>query len=100
MAEILAGTDLKFRVRIKADGFLMKTHPWQVRVEGNGVEKVFSRANSTEKDDGYEIAIRTDDMGGAGVYWAVTEIDVPDDAFESGYRHEVYKRKLCDVNRL
>lgn len=99
------GTELKFAFTVECTGFNMDEDSWQVTVTG-GEGSVVCKHDDTEN-----VNITRDDLGqwyllvdskqlGKGICYAIVEVDVPDEDFEDGKRHEVYKQRLVNIKNV
>lgn len=99
MEKHYVGTELKYALTITSTGFDMDTDQWTAYVVcGNKQIKCKRTENAVVDDNQWYILIDTSYLGD-GVYYLVVEIDVPDDDFDDGYRHEVLQqdKPLCNV---
>lgn len=89
---IFVGTDLKFAIDITSDGFDMTRDDWTATVVC-GKRKVVCQPDkgAFQGEDGkWYITFNTSDLG-AGEYFLIVDIDVPDTDFPDNLRHEVIK---------
>lgn len=99
MEKYYVGTELKYALTITSTGFNMDTDPWTAYVAcGKNYIECKRNHNAVVDENQWYILIDTSILGD-GTYYLAVEIDVPDDDFEDGYRHEVLQqdRPLCNV---
>lgn len=104
MKKYYIGTELKFALTITSSGFNMDSDPWIAVVTNgsNSIQYGRGKDNTVIDDNGqWYILVNTSELG-SGQYYLIVEIDVPDDDFSDGYRHEVFKqeRPLCNVTKV
>lgn len=91
------GTELKLATTINCEGFDMDTDTWVATIRRGTNTITCSRGNNSVFSEGqWYILVDTLQLG-AGTAYIIMEIDVPDDDFEDGFRHEVLKKKLCNI---
>ncbi len=100
MERYYVGTDLKFALTITSEGFNMDTDPWVATVRCGKKEVKCERANSVIDENGQWYILVDSSVLMAGTYILIVDIDVPDDDFKDGYRHETLKMEqpLAVVN--
>ena len=101
MEKYYVGTELKFALTITSAGFNMDEDSWAAHVICGRKSVTCSRNHDAVVDDQGQWYILVDSQYlGTGKYYLVVVIDVPDDDFEDGYRHEVLQqeRPICIVN--
>lgn len=91
------GTELKVALTIECDGFSMDTDNWTAEVCCGRKHIDYSRTQNTVNVDGTWIMLIDSTLLGAGLYWLVTEYDVPDSDCPDGVRHVVKKQSLFNV---
>ena len=103
MKRYYVGTELKFALTITSSGFNMNTDPWTAIITNGKNSTSCSRGNNAIIDDNGQWCILVDTaILGPGQYYLIVELDIPDDDFSDGYRHEVFKqeRPLCNVTKV
>lgn len=101
MERYYVGTELKFALTITSTGFDMDTDAWTAYIICGRKSIICSKNNNAVIDDQGQWYILVDSQYlGAGKYFLVVAIDVPDDDFDDGYRHEVLQQEkpICIVN--
>lgn len=103
MERYYIGTELKFALTITSSGFDMARDPWTATITNGKNRVVCRRGENVILDDQNQwyITVDTAELG-TGQYYLIVEIDVPDDDFSDGYRHEVLKQEqpLCNIAKL
>lgn len=97
MEKPYVGTELKYALTIKSTGFNMDVDPWTAYVVCGKKQLICKRGEGAVVDnDQWYIKVNTLSLGD-GAYYLIAEIDVPDDDFEDGYRHEVLQsdKPIC-----
>lgn len=97
------GTEFKYAITINSDGFDIDEDHWTATVIC-GKKKVVCQPDDGAirgDDDKWYITFDTAELG-AGAYYLVVEIDVPDDDFADHYRHEVIKlsKPILNIERV
>lgn len=98
-AIIFKGTDLKYLLKIEAEGFSMDDDDFKVILRNSfGTKKVEIEKSQMLKsgDDGYIFTFSTDDVGTNEIIMT-TIAYVPDSDFEDGIRTEVERFVLCII---
>lgn len=91
------GTELKVALTIECDGFDINTDNWTAEVRCGRNSKQYTREQNTVQMDGTWVMLVGTKQLGAGLYWLVTEYDVPDSDYTDGVRHVVKKQPLFNV---
>ena len=100
MDKYYVGTEMKLKLGITCTGFDMDTDPWTATVKSKkGTVTCTKEEHSAKSGDDWFILVDTGVLG-TGQYVLIIEIDVPDNDFDDGYRHEVYKRNLVNVEKV
>lgn len=101
MNDYFVGTELKIAINIECEGFDMNSDSWTARVVKGSKSIVCDKMQNSVKDenDNWYITIDSSILG-SGIYYLVTEIDVPDDDFADGFRHEVVKQELLRMKSV
>lgn len=103
MEKYYIGSDLKFALTITSQGFDMDVDNWTAKVTCGNKSITFSRGNGAIIDGNgqWYLTINTKDLG-IGSYYLVVEIDVPDEDFDDGLRHEVLAQEvpICNVSKI
>ena len=95
------GTDLKYAVTIEREGFNMDVDPWTITAVSDTKSIVFNKIENTViGEDGQWYLLIDSTLLDNGACYLVIEIDVPDNDFPDGLRHEVYKQKLMTLRRV
>lgn len=102
MEKYYVGTELKFALTITSEGFDMDTDSWVAKVQCGKKIVTCSREDGAVVDDNQWYILVDSAVLGVGSYYLIVEIDVPDDDFDDGYRHEVLKtgRPICNVVKI
>lgn len=82
------GTEVKFRVRITAEGFDQDTDNWAVTVSNGSRSHTFEKADCIHNLDGWFVCFDTTDFG-PGLYRATIAAYIPDTDFPDGTRTEI-----------
>lgn len=95
------GTDLKFALTIEREGFNMDVDNWSVTVVSDNKSIVCNKIENTViGEEGQWYLLLDTTLLNDGVCYLVIDIDVPDNDFPDGFRHEVYKQKLMTIKRV
>ena len=99
MAEnVILGTKLKYVVEITADGFSMMDDNFTITLKSGQVVKEYTKSQLVQGDDDkFYLCFDTKDFG-RGLIKATVTAYVPDEYFEDGYRTEIEKINLINVN--
>ena len=102
MEKHYVGTELKFSLTITSQGFNMNTDPWTATITNGKNSVTCSRGNNSILDSSQWYILVDSSQIGVGQYYLIVEIDVPDNDFPDGYRHEVLKQEypICNVLRV
>ena len=97
-SSVLFGTDVKFKIAIDAEDFNIETDNIRLIVYIGGAEaKVYEKTDLVYiEEQGYFLCIETKDFE-TGQYDIVTQLDIPDPAFEDNIRTEIYRNNLVFV---
>lgn len=94
------GTDLKFKIDIKAEGFDMEFDDFSIMLKcGNDTLDLPDECIVSDGDGGYYILVDTSVFTSGPLQMIVTAY-VPDDDFPTGIRHEVVKVDLCRIKNV
>lgn len=114
MNEVVLGTELKYLLEVKSEGFSMVTDDFKVELYNSRFRKEIpkdemivetpdsnpssSSSSSSEEEPGpeYYFILDTNDFGTGEIMMKVTAY-VPDFAFPDSLRTEVFKKELCKV---
>lgn len=102
MDKYYVGTEFKCALTITSEGFNMDEDPWVATVTcGKNSITCKPSLGAISDEHGWKILVDSQVLG-TGPYYLSVEIDVPDEDFADGYRHEVLKmeKPLCVVNKL
>lgn len=91
------GTELKIAIKIECDGFDMEVDDWTCTVKKGSKSIVCDKDNNTAQDSETWYLLIDSSQLGSGRYDLVVDIDVPDQDFPDGLRHETYKQELFTV---
>lgn len=98
------GTEFKYALTITSEGFMMGRDDWTATVIC-GKKKVVCQPDDgafySSSEDKWYITFNSAELG-AGAYYLVVEIDVPDDDFPDHLRHEVIKlsKPILNIERV
>ena len=97
---IYVGTDLKFAIDIKCEGFDMKEDNFRVELVNGDKKMTIEKKDIVydDEEDTWYLCFSTKELG-AGNYVMVVYAEVPDIDF-GGTRTEVQKCKFCRVENL
>ena len=98
MEEYYVGTDLKFRIDLKSDGFSMDDDNFMIDVYMGSIKKTYTKESLAIGADGYYLPISTADLPPCTVKMVVTAF-VPDSDMPNGIRREVGVTTLCTVKK-
>lgn len=93
------GSELKFALTITCEGFEQDTDPWTATIKTQMGKSIVCSKTENSIVDGqgqWYLLVDTAQLG-SGLCSIVVEIDVPDNDFEDGYRHEVYAEQLMTI---
>ena len=92
------GTELKFLLKITADGFSMVDDDFTVTLKRGQVTKVFTKDQLVQdENDRFYLCFDSAEFG-KGLITATITAYVPDDDFDDGLRTEVQKIDLVTIN--
>lgn len=91
--EIYVGTELKYVVRIEAEGFDMWEHEFEVDIVRGPKKLHFAKDDMVISDEEFYVCFDTRELGPGRVYAYITA-HVPDSDFQDGIRDEVQKIEL------
>lgn len=101
MAGFYTGTDLKFKIDIKADGFDMEYDDFCVALKyGNGIIEVPKENIVNDGEGNYYMLVDTSNFRGCGLVSMIVTAYVPDEDFPTGIRREVAKIDLCVIKNV
>lgn len=98
---IYEGSDLKFAIDIKCDGFSMERDDFTIELR-NGRKKVTVSKEDmpyNSEEDTWYLCFNSKALG-AGDIVIVVYAHVPDDDFEDNERTEVYSGMLCHIEGI
>lgn len=99
--EYFVGTELKLALTIECEGFDMDTDPWTVKVTRGNNSIICDKTQNALEDEENQWYILVDTaLLGSGTYNIVVDIDVPDNDFDDGFRHEVIKKELLKIKSV
>lgn len=79
----------------------MSTDPWTAKVMRGNNSIICDKTQNAFEDDNNQWYILVDTaILGSGTYYIVVDIDVPDNDFDDGFRHEVVKKELLKVESI
>lgn len=95
------GTDLKFAITIEREGFNIDVDPWTITVVSDTKSIICNKMENTVigEDGQWYLILDTTSLDN-GTCYLVIDIDVPDNDFPDGFRHEVYKQKLMTIRKV
>ena len=89
MEKYYVGTEFRIFLNVQSNGFSLDEDPWFATITcGRKSVHYDAETRTTKEDDQWYLLVNTSEIG-AGQYFLTVEIDIPDDAFDDGYRHEV-----------
>lgn len=91
------GTDLKFAIEIKAEGFDMDDDDYEMMLRCGSKEVAVTKDDIVESDDGLKLLLIDTTQFTSGTIRLVVTARVPDDDFETGVRREVGVMDLCTI---
>lgn len=101
MEKYYIGTELKLAFTIECEGFDMTKDHWTAKVICGGNSIICDKTQNAFMDDNNQWFILVDTaLLGSGFYNVVVDIDVPDNDFDDGFRHEVIKKELFVIKRV
>lgn len=97
---IWVGTELKFRLDIKAEGFSMVDDNFAVAIVRGDKKKILRKEDLVcDENDDYYVCFDTEEFG-PGLVQAVIVAYIPDDDYDDGFREEVYQIDLIQINNV
>ena len=96
----LAGGGVKFAVNMTCDDFDMDIDDWTITVSRGNNTIVFNKDTAIKgNDEQWYICIDTELLG-PGEAGIIFDAFVPDEDFDSGYRHEIQEFRLMNIKNL
>lgn len=100
MESVIIGTEVKFAVSIKAQGFDMAENNFTLSImKGRNVVKGYSKSDLVVEDGTYLLCIDTEEIG-VGTFDLAVNAKIPDDDFDDVYRTEIDRVPLMTVKKL
>ena len=100
MESVIIGTEVKFAVSIKAQGFDMAEDNFTLSImKGRNVVKEYSKSDLVVDDDTYLLCIDTEEIG-VGTFDLAVNAQIPDGDFGDVYRTEIERVPLMTVKKL
>lgn len=97
MITVYKGTELKFKLELKALGFSMDDDEFYLELyNSRSYREVIHKSDMEHGNDGWFFTFGTENFG-TGVITMKVVADVPDGAFDDNLRTEVFKMELCKV---
>lgn len=96
---IFQGTELKFSLDIKSEGFDMLKDDFKVIVKTHNTNRFVEIPKGEmilTQEDKFLFTLDTSVLG-TGDYYIIVIAKVPDEDFDDGFRTEVQKQLLCSV---
>lgn len=97
---IYIGTELKFKVKIAAEGFSMDSDDFKIELVNGSKKLSFDKKDLVHTSDGkWLVCFDSKDLG-VGPVWMISYAYIPDSDFWDGLRTEVNKTRLCTIESL